>query len=316
VKAKQLSAAVESVDHAIAKVVVHLHKLAAAEEQAEQEAAQEAQDLLGDEPADEAVDSFDAGEPAVDEELEAMEEEPMAEDPANEPALEEESEEVSPEDAMTDEVLQDDAAPEEPAAPENPVAMRASLRRDIGDTAADLLDDYAVKIHKSVVTFFDNLTKKALDLGTDDPSDATNSLREQLLLEIGRRGLEKVEPRFLEWREGLIKQLMKEIKTMFEVPEEPKPELEVPEEPDTEPSFDEVPTEEDDSIGDVGSEPEPRPLPEPDASMPEAPESAEPPVTASVSAAVNKPFAITAQAMSFTIHKDLRPAGARSVKLS
>lgn len=288
---RAINAAMGQIDEALVKVVAHLNEIAAAEEQEAEAAPEEAA------PA----------------EAEAAEE-PEAEGPVTEPETE------SPADAETDEVLEEETPVE--AEPETPsVAMKTTLRRAMGDLAADLLDDYALKIQKSVNTFFENLTQKALDLGTEDPSDDRLTLREQLLTEIGRRGLEQVEPHFLEWREGLIKQLMKDVARTFEAPEpvEAEPELDVP--------TGEVPEEL--AEAEVPSEPEPTeeteaPVEEAEAPAEEAPvEEAEAPpeempplkMPASVSASVmGRP--VVAQTVSFTLHRDLRPTSARSIKLT
>lgn len=289
---RSLNAAVEQIDEALTLVVGHLNEIAAAEE------------------AESAAEEL-ATEPAVDEAAAPSDEVPSDEAVAE---LMGDEETVSPADAETDEVLEEEPA-EEPAKAESSVAMKATLRRAMGDVAADLLDDYAQKIQQSVNTFFENLTSKALELGSEDPSDSSNSLREQLLTEIGRRGLERVEPNFLEWREGLIKQLMKDVARSFEAPEpeqpeEEKPELEIP--------TGEVPEE-------AAAEAE---APEAEAPAEEAAEEAEEPeaeapaeeappmkMPASVSASVSKPI-VFAQAVSFTVHRDLKPTSARSIKLS
>jgi hypothetical protein len=291
VSARSLHLAVGQLDDALKKVVAHLNEIAAAEEEA---------------PAEESMAEESMAEESMSEEVEAPLEEASADEDFAEQEPEDGAEAVSPEDAETDEVLEE----EEPADEgKSSVAMKASLRRELGDVAADLLDGYATKIQESVVTFFENLTKKALDLGTADPSDSENSLREQLLAEIGRRGLEKVEPNFAEWRAGLIKQLMKDINKMFEVPSEPEPEaeLEIPEgEPaeGEEASFEEAPEEEA-----PAEEAEVEEVEETEEPAEEAP--AEPmKMPASVSA-----FTV-AQPMSFTIHRDMKPGAVRSIKLT
>ena len=288
--AKALSAAMEQIDEALAAVVAHLNEVAAAEE------------------ADQAADAMEAeqgAEPSAEEEPSDME--PSAD------------EEVSPEDSATDEVLEEDGpAEEEPSqgSSQSSVAMKATLRREMGDVAADLLDDYATKIQTSVTTFFDNLTKKALDLGAEDPADSSNSLREQLLTEIGRRGLEKVEPTFVEWRAGLIKQLMRDINKTFEVPQEEKPELDLPEgaeeAPAEEASDEEAPAEE--------GAPAAEEAPAEEAEEEEVVIEEEAPAEAA-SAPMKMPASVlasfgNAKPISFTIHRDMKPGAARSIKLT
>ena len=133
-------------------------------------------------------------------------------------------------------------------------------------------------------------------------------------VEIGRRGLERVEPNFLEWRENLIKQLMKDVARSFEAPEpeepeEPAAELEVPEQVEEEPALETAP--------EPAEEPTEEPAEEEPGAAEEATAEETPPMKmpASVSASVAKPMAF-AQAVSFTIHRDLKPTAARSIKLS
>jgi hypothetical protein len=298
--AKALSAAMEQIDEALAAVVAHLNEVAAAEE--------------ADQAAD-AMEADQAAEPSAEEEPSDME--PSDEEPSDmEPSADEE---VSPEDSATDEVLEEDGpAEEEPSqgSSQSSVAMKATLRREMGDVAADLLDDYATKIQTSVTTFFDNLTKKALDLGAEDPADSSNSLREQLLTEIGRRGLEKVEPTFVEWRAGLIKQLMRDINKTFEVPQEEKPELDLPEgaeEAPAEEAFDEeAPAEE--------GAPAAEEAPAEEAEEEEVVIEEEAPAEAA-SAPMKMPASVlasfgNAKPVSFTIHRDMKPGAARSIKLT
>jgi len=304
--AQTLSAAMEQIDEALAAVVAHLNEVAAAEE------------------ADQAADIMEAeqsAEPSADKE--PLDEEPSAD---MDPMVDEEpsaDEEVSPEDSATDEVLEEDGAGEE--ADQEPtqssVAMKATLRREMGDVAADLLDDYATKIQKSVTTFFDNLTKKALDLGAEDPADSSNSLREQLLTEIGRRGLEKVEPTFVEWRAGLIKQLMRDINKTFEVPQtesEEKPELELPEGSEEPAEGEEAPFEGEEAT----AEEEPAEEAEEEVVIEEEAPAEEPATPMKMPAAPTKmPASVTAsfgsaKPISFTIHRDMKPGAARSIKLT
>lgn len=208
----------------------------------------------------------------------------------------------------------DDAAPPEPSSPEpaeedaeeqtNAVAMSAKLRKAMGEMAADMLDDYALKIHKSVVTFFENLTKKALDLGTEDASDSQNSLREVLLSEVGKRGLASVETNFVEWRESLIKKMWKDVSSMFTVPETEEQKssdfpVDVPATPDSAPEPE--PKVEETPVAPEQSEPEALEAPQDNTKQPVA--------TASV-------LQVTAAPVRFTIHKDMKPAGMKSVKLT
>jgi hypothetical protein len=282
VSARSLHLAVGQLDDALKKVVAHLNEIAAAEEEA---------------PAEESMA----------EEVEAPAEEASADEDFAEQEPEDGAEAVSPEDSETDEVLEE----EEPADEgKSSVAMKASLRRELGNEAADLLDGYATKIQESVVTFFENLTKKALDLGTADPSDSENSLREQLLAEIGRRGLEKVEPNFAEWRAGLIKQLMKDINKMFEVPSEPEPEAEL-EIPEGEPAEGEEAS--------FGEEAPVEEAPIEEAEVEEVEETEEPAEEAPAEP-MKMPASVAAftvaQPISFTIHRDMKPGAARSIKLT
>lgn len=296
VSARSLHLAVEQIDEALQKVVAHLNEIAAAEEE-----------MVGEDFGDEEAPADEA--PSDD--MEA----PADEAPADEEPVEQEPEDgaeaVSPEDSETDEVLEEEE-PEE--AGKSSVAMKATLRREIGDVAADLLDEYAAKIQQSVVTFFENLTKKALDLGSADPADEQNSLREQLAQEIGRRGLEKVEPNFAEWRANLIKQLMKDINKMFEVPSEPeeKPALEIPEGGEEAPAEEEAPVE-----GEEAPEEEfEAPTEEAEAPEEEAPEEEAPAETSPMKMPASVVSAGVVQPMSFTIHRDLKPGAARSIKLT
>jgi len=104
---------------------------------------------------------------------------------------------------------------------ENPVAMNSRLRREIG-SGADFLDDYASAIYQSATEFFTDLKTKALNLqdkmkmGEEDPNDGEVSLREELLVQVGRRGVADIEPFFEEWRASVMKTIAKEIKEMFE----------------------------------------------------------------------------------------------------
>ena len=106
---------------------------------------------------------------------------------------------------------------------DNPVKMTNKLRKEMGDSAADFLDDYALAIYEKVDEFFDNLVEKALDLGNEDETDGEASLLEMLRDEVGKRGVKRILPTFEEWRAGLIKQVMKDVNERFQPPE-PEPE--------------------------------------------------------------------------------------------
>jgi hypothetical protein len=106
---------------------------------------------------------------------------------------------------------------------DNPVKMTNKLRKEMGDSSADFLDDYALAIYEKVDEFFDNLVEKALDLGEEDDADGENDLIEMLRDEVGKRGVARILPVFEEWRAGLIKQVMKDVNERF-APPEPTPE--------------------------------------------------------------------------------------------
>jgi len=107
---------------------------------------------------------------------------------------------------------------------ENPVAMNSRLRREMGNGAANWLDDYALAIYQKAIQFFSDLKTKALvlqdsmELGEDDPNDGETSLREMLLIEVGRRGVADIEPLFEDWRSGVVRQIVKDVKDMFDPP--------------------------------------------------------------------------------------------------
>jgi len=198
--------AMARVDAALEKTVARLSEIAAAEEEVEVE---------------EGIDSDDEGEAEAEEgteEAEVEEEEPLEtpdgslgpihSDEADDPGLQHQ-----------DKLPEEEVVAEE----ENPVAMKAGLRRDVGDLTADFLDNYSLAIHTKVIDFFDSLNEKALDLGEEDASDGETSLRELLRVEVGKRGLSRFEPVFAEWRADLIKKLSKTINEMFALPEEPSP---------------------------------------------------------------------------------------------
>lgn len=117
--------------------------------------------------------------------------------------------------------LEDPQAPstesEESEEEENPVAMPARLRKEMGDLAADFLDEYGLALHQKVKAFFENLSSNALNLGQEGEEAG---LREELRAEIGYRGLAQLEPHFEEWRSAFIKHMSKDIQEMFKPEEE------------------------------------------------------------------------------------------------
>ncbi len=190
----KLSAALEEIDEALHRLVLPKRGLVvAASLEGEEEEEEEAEDDVDD------VDDLD------DEEVEGDDENTGEGDPAVEV---EEAEPTEP----------------EPTEPENPVAMNSRLRKEMGDSSADFLDDYGHAIHKKVIHFFESLMTKALDLGTEDDTDGENSLMEVLRDEVGKRGIRRIEPVFEEWRGAVIKQIAKDIAEMFKPPE-PEPEI-------------------------------------------------------------------------------------------
>ncbi len=118
--------------------------------------------------------------------------------------------------------------------PENPVAMAAKLRREMGDLAADFLDEYAHALYVKILEFFRTGAMKALDL---DGDSAESSLRSILTEQVGTRGVSMVEPFFKEWRSSLMKKVAKDLQIEFEVPPEepPTPDPEDPNAPSGEP---------------------------------------------------------------------------------
>lgn len=114
--------------------------------------------------------------------------------------------------------------PETPgkADPNNPVAMNQRLRREMGAHAADFLDEYGQATYKHLMEQMDKI-KFALDLGKEDPDDGVTTLREQLLIEVGQRGVKSIEPVFEEWRFALVKKITDEIKDKFQVESERQP---------------------------------------------------------------------------------------------
>lgn len=167
-----------------------------------------------------AVD--DEGEEAVDDLDEAIDDE-FDEDTLDEEDLDDEIE---------SDLEEDEEEEEEPLSPteaaRDAVKMNNRMRRQMGDPAADFLDDYAYLLHKKVTQFFKELDRKALMLGTED-DDGETSLRERLREEVGRRGIQALEPFFDEWRGMVIKNILKDVNNHFQPPpvEEPEPEPEV-----------------------------------------------------------------------------------------
>ncbi len=114
------------------------------------------------------------------------------------------------------------AQPEGPgkADPNNPVAMNQRLRREMGPHAADFLDEYAGAIHTKFMSVVDSILF-ALDLGEEDPTDGVTTLREELLREVGRRGVTGIEQVFPEWRFAMVKRITDDIKGKFQVEQAP-----------------------------------------------------------------------------------------------
>ena len=110
------------------------------------------------------------------------------------------------------------------ADPDNVTAMPARMRRQIGQHAADFLDEYGQEVHRRVIDFVNSIREKALCLGEDGQE---TPLREQLREEVGGRGLRAIEPVFEEWREILAKRLAADIKNAFPAADQPS---EIPEE--------------------------------------------------------------------------------------
>jgi len=98
---------------------------------------------------------------------------------------------------------------------DNPVKMKNKLRKQMGDSSADFLDDYALAIYDKVDEFFDNLQDKALSLGEEDEEDGENDLIEMLRDEVGKRGVARIRPVYDEWRADLVKRIMKDINDRF-----------------------------------------------------------------------------------------------------
>lgn len=185
---------------------------------------------------------------------------------------------------------------------ENPVAMSAALRREVGDLAADYLDEYALDIHERVIANFESLNE-ALTLGEEDGKDGRTTLVEILRREIGNRGLARLRPHFGEWRESMVKKLTKKLNEMFAEPEpieDPEPYL--PEEP---PPVVETEAEEE--------APPDEPVTDEEAAADEEPEQ---PAPASAAADVPLAAPLTAGRLSFTTRsRGFKPSGAGALKL-
>ena len=230
----KLSAALNEVDDALARLILPAPtdkpaKLSAADSlEGEEEDEDEADDTDSDDLEEENDEEEDADDETSDDD-EEVDEEPVEDDLEGEDP-EEEVDEVE------DEAEAAPAESSEPTEPENPVAMNSRLRKEMGDSSADFLDDYGLAIHKKVMSFFESLMTKALDLGQEDDTDGESSLREVLRDEVGKRGIRRIEPVFPEWRGAVIKQIAKDVAAMFQPPEA-EPEAEVvpdaaPDEPD------------------------------------------------------------------------------------
>ena len=227
----KLTAALGEIDEALAGLVIP-----AARRQAVLDA--EAESLEGEESDEEEADDTDGDdlEKTNDEEEDADEVSAASEDEADaedldvdsggEADVEEDVDVPEVDDAadMGDEPADEPAEEAAPTEPENPVAMNARLRKEVGDSAADFLDDYGQAIHKKVMSFFESLMTKALDLGEEDDSDGRSSLREILKEEVGKRGIRRIVPVFEEWRGVVIKQIAKDVADMFKPEEEEVPE--------------------------------------------------------------------------------------------
>lgn len=176
----------------------------------------------------EAAGDEDEDEDVVDDLDEAIDDE-FDEDTVDDEDLSE----VDEDDATESDDLEEEEEEEEPLSPReaarSAVKMNSRMRRQMGDPAADFLDDYAYLLHKKVTQFFKELDRKALMLGTED-DDGETSLRERLREEVGRRGIQALEPSFDEWRGMVIKNILKDVNNHFQPPpvEEPEPEVESP----------------------------------------------------------------------------------------
>lgn len=194
------------------------------------EEAIKATTLLLAEEGDEDEASSDSQEPR-DEPLEEDDEEELVDESTGEPVDElgeSPKEEIdSPDKAeLLDEPeeLREELTDAPPPEVENPVEMSSRLRKDMGDLAADMLDDYGKEIFFKVKKVFDAVLDGALNLGTEEQP---TSLREELLIEVGRKGYAQLEPHFEEWRLALLKDIMKDVTASLQPPEpDPVEELE------------------------------------------------------------------------------------------
>lgn len=166
-------------------------------------------DDSGDESGDDSGDD-DADESSDDDDKDSgqQDDEGAAEDAADE--------------MVKDAAEQKDQDTDENEPDGNPVAMPAKLRREVGEIAADFLDEYGLNLYKKVNQFFDHLDARALQLGDADAEGDKESLRSVLKDEIGSRGLERLEPVFPEWRAQVVKSIMKTVTEKFQPPEEPE----------------------------------------------------------------------------------------------
>lgn len=189
----------------------------------------------GDTEEDDGSDNATEGDAVEDD---TIEDEDDAVDDLEEAVDDEfEEENVSDEDFDEDDGLEfeeDEPEPGSPEAARDAVKMNNRMRRQIGDPAADFLDDYAFLLHKKVTQFFKELDRKALMLGDEDSEDGETSLRERLREEVGRRGIQALEPVFDEWRGMVIKNILKGVTSYFQPPKA-EPSEEAPEaEPEAE----------------------------------------------------------------------------------
>jgi hypothetical protein len=293
-RVEEITEALAAVDAALAKNIAKLNEIAAAEE------AEEVDDVDED-PSSEEGEAFE--EPEVPPEEGAFEgfDEPAEEDGGaviDEGATAEMDLDVAAAEFAVDEPQ----VVEEELEPANPVAMNQRLRKEMGELAADVLDDYALKIHAKIKGIFETMLQKSLNLG--DTNQVT-SLREQLMTEIGTRGLERMEPYFSEWRAGVIKSLTQDVKDLFEPPEPD------PEEPVADGLELDLPLSPEEEVPSLVEEPEApieAPLEEEEAPVDLPPE--EEPAVEPVAAAASP----VAGRVSFMV-RDFRPQGRRQVNL-
>lgn len=202
---------------------------------------------------------------------------------------------------------------------ENPVAMNGRLRREMGHGAANWMDDYAKAIYDKALEFFNDIKAKALSLqnamemGEEDPTDGETSLREMLLVEVGRRGVADIEPHFDDWRNSVIKQIVKDVKDMFEPP---ATEIELEDDQigtllGLDALDEELAAEEaDNAEAEAEEEPE-----EPEEEAPEDEDEAEEPEAEeepeeAVEAALDRPFKVARGPVSMTIGQPKKPVSA------